>query len=55
MQIAVLHVYYKLMYIELVWGGEKEQKEEMAAGNQNAKNWQDEALKILENVVCGVL
>ena len=52
MRFAVLHAYYKLTYIKLVWGGEKEQEEERAAGNKNAKNWQDEARKIVEDTVC---
>jgi hypothetical protein len=52
---TVLHPYYKLQYIKLAWGGEKEQAEECAAGNQNAKNWQDEAQKILETTVCVTL
>ena len=40
------------MYIQLVWGSEKEKREEKAAGNYYAKNWQDEARKILEDMVC---
>jgi hypothetical protein len=48
---TVLHPYYKLQYIKLAWGGEKEQAEERAAGNRNAKNWQDEAKQILESMV----
>ena len=44
----MLHPYYKLDYIEMAWGGAKEQEEERAAGNPNAKNWHNEALKILE-------
>ena len=55
MYFKVLHPYYKLTYIELAWGGEKEQFEEKAAGNKDAKNWQDEARKILEDTVCVVL
>jgi hypothetical protein len=47
----VLHPYYKLAYIKLAWGGEKEQEEDRAAGNQDAKNWQDEARKIVESEV----
>jgi hypothetical protein len=35
-----------------VWGGEKEQEEERAAGNLHAKNWQDEARQIVEETVC---
>lgn len=48
---AVLHPYYKLDYIKLKWGGEKEQAEERAQGNLDAKNWQDEARKIIEATV----
>jgi hypothetical protein len=44
----VLHPYYKLAYIKLAWGGEKEQAAERLAGNQQAKNWQDEARKVVE-------
>jgi hypothetical protein len=47
----VLHPYYKLAYIELAWGGAKEQEAEYDAGNFEAKNWQDEARKILERTV----
>jgi hypothetical protein len=39
------------VYIKLAWGGANEQSLECAAGNRNAKNWQDEALKILEDTV----
>jgi hypothetical protein len=35
-----------------MWGGEEEQQAERQAGNPNAKNWQDEALKILKATVC---
>lgn len=48
---VALHPYYKLAYIELAWGGAKEQEAERQAGNQHAKNWQDEACKILEKTV----
>jgi hypothetical protein len=48
---AVLHPYYKLDYIKLSWGGAKEQEEERENGNLDAKNWQDEACKILETTV----
>jgi len=34
-----------------VWGGAKEQEAEQDAGNWNAKNWQDEAQKVLEQMV----
>lgn len=47
---TVLHLYYKLDYIKLTWGGAKEQ-EEHENGNPDAKNWQDEAHKILETMV----
>ena len=33
----------------MAWSGAKEQEEECALGHQNAKNWYDEALKILKN------
>jgi hypothetical protein len=32
-------------------GGPEEQAEEIAAGNVNAKDWQDEAKQIVENTV----
>jgi hypothetical protein len=35
----------------MTWGGEAEQIKERAAGNHNAKNWQDEARKVIENTV----
>lgn len=38
---TVLHPYYKLDYIKLAWGSEKEQADEREAGNWDAKNWQD--------------
>jgi hypothetical protein len=50
--ILVLHPYFKLAYIKMVWGGEEEQKEERWKRNKEAKNWQDEAQQILENTVC---
>jgi hypothetical protein len=34
-----------------VWGGPAEQEAERKAGNPFAKNWQDEAQKIVEGVV----
>jgi hypothetical protein len=49
----VLHPYYKLAYIKVQWGGDDEQAAEIEAGNPDAKNWQDEAKKIVEkNVSC---
>jgi hypothetical protein len=47
----VLHPYYKLTYIEMAWGGAEEQEAEREAGNPDAKNWQDEALKIIEQTM----
>ena len=47
----VLHPYYKLMYIEMAWGGADEQKMEREAGNPNAKDWHDEATKIVEKTM----
>ncbi|GLB43837.1 hypothetical protein LshimejAT787_1500210 [Lyophyllum shimeji] len=46
-----LHPYYKLDYIELAWGGEKEQKEDIAKEILDAKNWQDEARQVLEKAM----
>jgi hypothetical protein len=51
MNSLVLHPYYKLAYIKLAWGGPEEQAAEIAAGNLGAKDWQDEAKKIVENAV----
>jgi hypothetical protein len=52
----VLHPYYKLAYIGISWGGAKDQEAEIEAGNPHAKNWQDEARKIVEKTVhCFVL
>jgi len=49
--VTVLHPYYKLDYIKLMWGGADEQAKEHAAGNLDAKNWQDEALVIIKMTV----
>lgn len=46
-----LHPYFKLAYIKLAWGGPAEQEAERKAGNPFAKDWQDEAQKILEGAV----
>jgi hypothetical protein len=51
-RFLVLHPYYKLDYIEMAWGGADEQAKEITAGNLYAKNWQDEAKKIVEATVC---
>ena len=48
---TVLHPYYKLDYTELTWGGAEEQKKEFDAGNHDAKNWKDEARKVIEKTV----
>ena len=53
--ILVLHPYYKFAYIKLAWGGEVEQVAECAAGNSAAKNWQDEARKLIEKEVSNIL
>ena len=47
----MLHPYYKLDYIEMAWGGADEQKKEIKDGNPHAKNWQDEAQKVVEGAV----
>jgi hypothetical protein len=47
----VLHPYFKIQYIELAWGGAEEQAKEQASGNQNAKDWQEESLKVIEKAV----
>jgi hypothetical protein len=46
-----LHPYYKLDYIKMAWGGVEEQAREHAVGNAHAKDWQDEARKIIEQMV----
>ena len=50
-KFIVLHPYYKLTYIKLLWGGPEEQAAEIEAGNRNAKDWQDEAKKMVEKTV----
>jgi hypothetical protein len=47
----VCHPYFKLQYIKLAWGGAEEQAKEQASGNQNAKDWQEEALKVIEKAI----
>jgi hypothetical protein len=51
---SAVHPFYKLAYIQLAWGGPEEQEEQVAAGFPNAKNWQDEAQKVLERKVSRV-
>jgi hypothetical protein len=48
---VVLHPYYKLAYIKISWGGPKEQAAEIAKGNPTAKDWHDEARKVVEDTV----
>ncbi|KAE9387347.1 hypothetical protein BT96DRAFT_768094, partial [Gymnopus androsaceus JB14] len=43
-----IHPYYKLHWIELHWGGAEAQQAEFDKGNYDAKNWVDEAEKIVE-------
>jgi hypothetical protein len=35
----------------MAWGGPKEQQEEIAKGNLDAKDWQAEARKVIEDMV----
>ncbi|KAG2131105.1 hypothetical protein BD769DRAFT_1355427 [Suillus cothurnatus] len=49
--VLVLHPYYKLEYIKMTWGGHKEQEHECTANNLNAKDWHDEALKVVETTM----
>lgn len=48
---TVIHPYYKLKWIEHHWGGAEAQAEEILAGNFGAKNWIDEAEKLVEKTV----
>ncbi|KAN0081296.1 hypothetical protein V8E55_008920 [Tylopilus felleus] len=47
----VLHPYFKLDYIKMAWGGAEEQAKEIAEGNQNAKNWHDKVLQVVESTM----
>src|SRR6266545_7082563 len=49
--VEVLHPYYKLAYIKMAWDGPEERDAEIKAGNVHAKDWQDEARKIVEKTV----
>ncbi|KIM34891.1 hypothetical protein M413DRAFT_79948 [Hebeloma cylindrosporum] len=51
MTSEVLHPYYKLAYFKVAWGGPEEKAAEVEAGNLNAKDWQDEARKIVEKTM----
>ena len=53
--ILVLHLYFKLAYIKMAWGGAEEQEKECRMGIIDAKNWQDEAQQVLEKTVCFAL
>ncbi|KAJ3965333.1 hypothetical protein EV361DRAFT_810877, partial [Lentinula raphanica] len=46
-----IHPYYKLHWIEHNWGDAEAQQAEILAGNSDAKNWIDEAEKIVEKTV----
>ena len=35
----------------MAWGGAEEQEQQQAAGDPDAKNWHNEALKITENAM----
>jgi hypothetical protein len=48
---SVLHPYFKLEYIKIAWGGSEDQAEELARGNRGAKNWHEEAVKVIEAAV----
>jgi len=48
---SLLHPYYKLAYIEISWGGEKEQAAEIAQEKLDAKNWHGEARKLIKRTV----
>ena len=41
----------KLAYIKLAWGSPVEQAVSIAAGNLNAKDWQDKVKQIVERTV----
>ena len=49
--LIVLHPYYKMDYIKLEWGGAEEQEKEIDESNLGAKNWVEEAMKIVETEV----
>ena len=49
--LTVIHPYYKLAYIKMAWGGPEEQAHEHKAGNLNAKDWYDEAHKVIERAM----
>ena len=48
---TVLHLYYKLAYIKLLWGSAEKKEVDIAAGNLDAKDWYDEANKLIEKTV----
>ncbi|KAG9315108.1 hypothetical protein JVU11DRAFT_4222 [Chiua virens] len=50
----MLHPYYTLEYIKIVWDETEEQEKKCANGNPHAKNWYDEALKTVKNVMWSI-
>jgi hypothetical protein len=44
-----------LAYIKVAWGGPEEQAADIANGNLHAKDWQDEARKLVEKTVSPIL
>ena len=51
----MLHLYYKLAYIKLSWGGPKEKAAKIARGHLAAKDWHDEARKVVEDTVSSLV
>jgi hypothetical protein len=47
----VLHPYFKLDYILHKWGGKKEQDEAKAKGEQDAVDWQAQAMSLIKDTV----
>ncbi|KZS86441.1 hypothetical protein SISNIDRAFT_420903, partial [Sistotremastrum niveocremeum HHB9708] len=46
-----LHPYFKLDYIVKAWGGKEDQLNEQAEGVRNAKNWRQEAERVIQATV----
>ncbi|KAG6904255.1 hypothetical protein DXG01_011434 [Tephrocybe rancida] len=49
--IPVLHLYFKLHYIKIAWGGPEEQQIEIDQGNFDVKDWVQEARIIIKNTM----
>ncbi|KAF8869823.1 hypothetical protein BD779DRAFT_1456446 [Infundibulicybe gibba] len=49
--VVLVHPYYKLQYIKMVWGGPEEQRKEQEEGNLDVKDWQLEARAVVHNAV----